>query len=408
MLILHGNSMILARRLILLTGFALLLSGQNCLAMRGVIMVLGVDQEEAIQLSVPGTGDECLQDRIGVLNVVLREHPQNRGALIVRAQAEIELGLIGGAGLDLAVLKSIDPSFPNLDFTQALLAHAKGANEEELAAYLAMHTDDPGERARILELQGHPDDAIGLLTEATTDNSDILRGDHLTDLSDLELRHGRRADAIRDYKAAIVEMRDVKRGFTQESGCALAQMKLMGVQWANGQREEALRLALAVSRTVIEDKKYYYARPCVARSVLAALALTKEGVGSPQDRAEAEELLAKALKFVEKDHAEMDERYLLAIAGKLDRKEVLSKFDGVLKRAPNLEWAQWGVLYLSLEAGDVKESSSGLPNDCLPGQIILEEDKLANVLRKHSTSISPVIGDGGRHWLPKARDENAP
>ena len=104
----------------------LIVSGVECFASRGSITVIGASQEEQIQLSVDGSGDECLHDRILVLSEVLRDHPRNRGALLARAQAQIELGLIDGAKLDLSMLNSIDPKFPTLDYTEVLLAKATG------------------------------------------------------------------------------------------------------------------------------------------------------------------------------------------------------------------------------------------------------------------------------------------
>ena len=99
-------------------------------------------------------------------------------------------------------------------------------------------------------------------------------------------------------------------------------------------------------------------------------------MGTPADRAEAQDLFAKALKFVDKEHAEREERYMLAISDKEDQKQVLSDLKQTLKSAPNLEWAQWGYLYLTLEqSGYHKDALDALPEGSFAGRILLVEEK---------------------------------
>jgi hypothetical protein len=350
---------------------AFILAFSHCAASPEIVLVEGATRQEHAELQEgPGHGSDCLRIRTLALDAVLRAHPNNRAALILRAQAAVELGNTVDATADLARLKSIDPDFPWIASTRASLARVKGQVREELAAYAAMGTDrnaDWSVHTRVLELKGlYPESVLELKTLIGRDQTPFL----LAELADMQLRHND-PDAIASLENAISAMQS-QGGYGPVSAPLYAN--LMGAYWAKGERAKGLKVALDISHKIIDDPDYRYARKYLPRAALGCLALSRAGAGFGDDAAEVDKVLEQSVKLAGGDEAQLDGLALLAIMGKRNRQEVVEGAKITLRHTPCLEWARWSALYLILtEDRDDKELSDSLPADSLQHRILIAE-----------------------------------
>lgn len=347
------------------------LGGSYCAASPIVALVPGTTREEYVELQEGGDyASDCLWERERALDTILRAHPLNRAALLLRAQAAVQLGDTLVAGSDLARLGSLDPKFAGLTSTRVSLARVRGATREELDAYATMGSPEKegwSARARVAELQGDLPQAIAEV------KTSIARHDgafSYVELAELQLRH-KEPEAIKSLETAIAQM---QADAFHKSASPWVQAELMGAYWADGRREKALEVGLDLSRKIIGDDDHHSVRTCLPRALLGCVVLTDAGVGTARDSAEVQRILEQSLKLTDKPHAEMEEFTFLAISGKRDREQASQGARLTLKRAPYLEWAQWSALYLILtQDRDAQGLSDALPLDSLQHRIAVAE-----------------------------------
>ena len=333
---------------------------------RTTVDVAGATDDENSQLLLAGDALESdnLEVQINGLTRVLERHAMNRAARFLRAGLFIGVGNTPAAAADLEALEEVAPRFPLLDEAWASLAAATGSRDDELAAWEAIAQEqaravavegapqdslrhNPQEvEARIAELRGESDRAEELL-RALVGEGRKQRWPRLSMLGRFYVRQGRYGAASDAFETALARVPDAE-GY----GGVHVQLRtsLALAQWAAGRREDALRTGLAAGRRVLLDPSPRnspgsYWLPGLA---LICSSLTAGGVGSAEDRRDAELILKEATAI-----ANAVGRFSLGptcrvAQGRVTVGDALRTVDGVLGRAPKLDWALTAALHLYL------------------------------------------------------------
>ena len=139
--------------------------------------------------------------------------------------------------------------------------------------------------------------------------------------------------------------------------------------WASKEIGKASENAIKSAELILTPENN--SKELLAETILASYALTRKQNTGNSERAKADKLFEQGLKRVSARNPYSLDAVLIAIPSEIGRAQVIVRIDEVLKEAPRLDWALWGLLYMELIVPDeAKGLLSKLPNDSLQSRLL--------------------------------------
>jgi tetratricopeptide (TPR) repeat protein len=130
---------------------------------------------------------------------------------------------------------------------------------------------------------------------------------------------------------------------------ANAKLNMGFAHWAMRQRDDAFRVVLQATEDLIGDDDAINKAPFLSEVLLALHRLASTGIGTPEQRARADELFRKGRSLIgsgDTYSADIALRTQGVAEAHADASQLVQK---VLSKAPGLDWARWSALYLALD-----------------------------------------------------------
>jgi tetratricopeptide (TPR) repeat protein len=346
-------------------------------------------QPDEVALLLRAQSDFCvLGDQVRYLQLlteVLDKNPTQRLGLLMRAKAEMEMGIIDKADGDLKKLEGAVGEMAGLAEARSNYWEILGRREERLAvlenhvkkSYLdssvvgLQQATAAKDKAVILELKGDTAAAAKAWNGILETGPQETRLFDLMDYARFWVRQGEYGKAVDQYKKVL----DLMEKHRQAGVFSWLSTDYAIALWATGARDLARTgFSDAVSERLASRSPD---TEVVARSALGLWVFTRL-VGKESEKDEAAASWAKVVGICPKAAPYSLASVVLAIDGRAPVKDTVERVETALKAAPNLDWALWSAMHLYLSgAEEAKGLVKRLPEKSIQRRIVEVEEKAA-------------------------------